>query len=574
MSRSLRFFDFHGVTPRLDETLLNAMAAMVAEDVDLSRGELMPWKWATAPTTTRTNPIITILDSEASCEFITWDSVTDVDLGQPICSDIGMMFWIENGVVMQATREEACSGGGSPLGVSCPSSAPSGASGEVGEGCNTSESYCYCFVNEYGQEGPPSPPTVVITGSTGGAPITIPPTSPFPTLVHVYRAVADGSTGLENNLKPDGTWVRVGEGQTGSTIATRPISQAAETLRSTRWAPPPTGITSLQVCPGSNALMLAKNNTIYVSHPGQYHAFARDRDMDLQDNVIGLADYSDQMIVVTDGHPYVIVPRALREGAFIYDVVRLDDSIPCVSKPSISVGASGVTWSSLDGQFLLSKGRFGIRVNCITTQLFHLDDWRELKPETIRGEIHNGAYYFTGDGEVTCSITGHQAHTYILTFGDEIYEYPTNVQLTSLSIRPDMWHQTRRDKFYYSLGNELFEWNPLAGEVRPYTYITRDTVLRGLTSLGAGKVHHDGDDVIRLSLWKEVCTTPRQVYGRKLTHCQPFRLPLCLKTLRQYAKVVTSNRIRSIHFATSIRDLTNHQDSTYNHGNTRLTQRN
>lgn len=575
MSKSIRFFDFHGITPRLDETLLNSAGAMVAEDVDLSRGDLMPWKWATEPKATRTQPVLTMVDSEASCGCITWPEVVDVDFGQPACSDIGMMFWIENGVVMQATREQACQGLSFPLGVSCPSIPPSGGSSTGGEGCITVESYCYTYVDQYGQEGPPSPPSAISTGGSGSAAVTIPglPAPNPQARVNVYRATADGSTGRENNLGPDGAWLRVGEGLTGTTITTRPLNQAAETLRSTRWAPPPTGITSLQICPRSNTLMLAKDNQIFISHPNQYHAFPRDRDLVLQDNVVALQDYAESMVVLTDGHPYVVVPRALRERAFIYDVSRLDTSIPCLSKASVSVGASGVIWSSQNGLFIISNGRYGIRATCLTMQLFHMDDWRESLPSTIRGEVHDGHYFFTGDGEVTCSITGHQSHTWILTFNDEIYEHPSNIQMTSLSIRPLMWHQTRMDKLYYSLGNEVFEWNPIDGELKPYCYTTRDTVLRGLTTLGAAKVHHDCEAVVNISFHKEKCTKVHSIYRRKLSHCDPFRLPGCLKSIHQYVKVTSINRVRSIHLATSVRDLTNHSDSTFDHGNTRLTSR-
>lgn len=572
MSRSIRFLDFHGITPRLDETLLGATSAMVAEDVDLSRGDICPWRWAADPTITRNNNIVTMVDSEENCGFITFDEDVPIDFGQPICSDIGMMFWLENGVVMHGTREEVCAGQGQPLGVPCPTAAPIGGTGQGAEGCNTSEAYCYTFVNQYGQEGPPSPPTVVSTAGTGGAAITIPAFAPAQNVI-VYRATADGSTGRENNFRADGDWLRVGEGVTGGVVQTRPIREAADTLRSTRWAPPPQGITSLQVCPTSNTLMLGRDNQIFISHPGQYHAFPRDRDITLQDNIISMRDYAGNMVVLTDGHPYVITPRTLQERAHVYNVSRLDTSIPCLSRRSVSVGASGVVWSSNKGLFIISNGRYGIRATCLTMQLFHDDDWREALPATVRGEIHDGQYFFTADGEVTNSITGHQSHTWILTFNDQIYEHPSNIQMTSLSIRPDMWHQTRRDIFYYSIGNELFEWNPLNGELRDYLYITRDTVLTGITTLGAAKVHHNCDSSLVFELVREDCTKIRPIYRRNLSHCKPFRLPGCLNTIHQYVRVSGTNCVRDIHLATTIRDLTNHRDSTYDYGNTRRTQR-
>lgn len=572
MSKSIRFFDFHGVVPSLDETLLNAMSAMVAEDIDLSRGNLEPWRWAAEPVATRQNPIRTMIDPESSCDFITWDSVIDVDLGQPVCNDIGMMFWIEDGVVMQGIREEVCQGIYEPLGVDCPTTPPSGGSGAGGEGCAVVESFCYTYVNRFGQESAPSPYSSINIGSTGGANISIPASNPQRT-VHIYRMVPDASSGREGALNADGAWVRVGEGLTGTVVQTRPVSQTAETLRSFRWAKPPTGVTSLTVCSSSNTLFLAKGNRVYVSHPGQYHAFTNSRDLILQDNVVGLSDYADTVVVLTDGHPYTLTPIQHRDRAFTYSVARLDTSMPCVSKASISTASVGVVWASNNGLFVISKGRYGIRINSLTSNLINLDDWRQLQPETIRGEMHDGTYYFTGDGEITCSITGHTASTWVLVFNDEIYNYPTNVQLTSLSIKPLMWHHSRTGEMYYSLGTELYRWNPVDGELRPYTYITRLTVLQGMTTLGAAKIHHDSTALVNISLWKEVCNKILRVFSRNLSHCEPFRLPGCLHTIHQYLRIVSTSRVRSIHLATSIRDLTNHDDATYTHGNKRLSQR-
>jgi len=274
--RSIRFFNFHGVTPLRDDSLLEAAHAMIAENVDLSRGDLLPWK-VKSPIDSSNAVIIEIAEPEA-CPRIKWNSHVEHTFGQPVCSDIGLMFWIEGGVVKQAYRHAACTGGDT-LGVP-PPGPPAIGGGPAGEECTTYASYCATTVNSYGQESAPSAPTPIVpsnvnvsAGSGGGT--------------NIYQAIAGPSTGRERANAPDGEWFLM-NGSVGS---------HAEMLITTRWGLPPTGVTSLAVCEEANTLMLAVKNTIFVSEPGQYHAYPRDRDIVLQDNIVALRSYNGQMVI-------------------------------------------------------------------------------------------------------------------------------------------------------------------------------------------------------------------------------------------------------------------------------------
>jgi len=269
----------------------------------------------------------------------------------------------------------------------------------------------------------------------------------------------------------------------------------------------------------------------------------------------------------------VITPRRTSEGSSIYEIERMDESLPCLSIRSVSVGSAGVVWASTDGLFLLGHTRFGMRIACLTDKLFHLNDWRDVNPTTVRGEVYNGAYYFSADGGVKNSITRHVAYTWILTFNDSIYEHPSNVELTTLDLIADGWFRSRRDKFYYSVGNELFEWNPRYGLPVPYVYATRLTVDPGLTNFAAAKVIHDRDGDLEFELWTEKCSKPLMVFSRKINHCNPFRLPRCFMDLDYYVVLRGYSRVRRVHLATSIAELSFDKDTTYDFGNKRLTAR-
>ena len=301
--------------------------------------------------------------------------------------------------------------------------------------------------------------------------------------------------------------------------------------------------------------MLAKANTIYISEPGQYHAFPRDRDLVLNDNIVAMVPVDDDIIVLTDGHPYVIEAGMLESGPR-YTVRRHPRPVVCISKASIGVGTSGVIWASRDGLFLMGNTRYGMALQCLTEDLFHEDDWRALSPPTIRGVAYEGSYYFTGNGRVTDQVTGFQARTFALAFDDTAYESPENVRLRSLSIEPDQWFVTRKGLLYYAIGGELYRWDEHSGTASPYSYVTRVIAEHTNLNYAAAKVLSRGTGYLEFRLWKIVCGKKQLLFSRMLTHCRPFRLPRCIWGDDHFIELVGTKCVQEVHLATSEQDLT------------------
>jgi len=577
MSRSVHLFNFYGVAPKKDDSLLTASGAMLAQDVDLSKGDLEPFR-VSPLVSTGTEKIVTgVVIQKGNCLFKTWNYHTDVDYGRPESNDVGMLYWIENNSVMYAPWQDVCNDIAHVLGVPAPTSAPvfSAVTGST-YGCKTVSSFCYTNVGIEFQESAPSPPSVTKEmNASDGAKVTLPAAPAGIVGRNIYRTMGGSTTGSEQAIIAGGEWVLVAEvGTNAAEFNTNGLESVAEILPSTRWGLPPQNPTSLSFISGSNVLMVAKGNVIHVSQPGQYHAFPHDRDITLKDNVVSIREYDGDIIVLTDGHPYIITPINEREGASHYNVLRAEESYPCVSPQSVSVGTTGVVWASTDGAFVIGRSRAGLSVQSLTSDIFHSRDWKDSDPSTIRAEIHNGSYYFTSSNPITNSITKRSSYTWVLSYDETVYQNPINIHLISLSVKPDAWFRSRTDKLYYSLNNKIYEWDPSSGtDLLPYDYISRDIVEQGLTNYSAAKVVNDGDGDLSFQIYREEGANDVLLYSRTITHSDPFRLPRTNLSVDHFIRLVGTSRVRRIHLASSLYDLTESRDTTFTHGNSRLTSR-
>jgi len=589
MARSAKLFNFAGITPQVDDALLDANVAMVAEDVDLGRGDLMPLNGSPV---LQAEPYLvkTIVDVGGTSRLKTLPYDTDVVFTTPAYGDLGRVAWVYEGVVRYASLNSFINGKEYILGVNRPFSAPTNITQPNGTPCDNTEncklitSFCSTYVNEYGQESAPSNHSEAAPYDMSAFKMTFDnrdiPTSSNEkiTFRRVYMTIPTQTTGEENQLGVGGEWFLVSERSINHNLNTETfqlngLPSAVDTLPSVTWEVPPRSIDHIAMFPDTDSLVLANLNMIHISEPGQHHAFPRDRDIVISDNIVALQYFAGHMVVLTDGHPYIIGFRKNDQGAPIYTVERENEAYPCVSKRSVAVGTTGVVWASTDGVFTMNQTRFGISIKSLTNTLFHFDDWQSCKPESIRGALHNGQYFFTSDEQMVNSITGYKSHSWVLTYDKTVYDQPKNIFLHSLSVKPDVWYKSRRDKLYGAVGTQLFEWNPLNGVPVPYTYISRVLVEPGLTNYSAAKVVNDKDGELNFEIWRENNGNPVLLYSRPVNHSEPFRLPRTLLSVDHFIKLVGTSRVRRIHMADSLLALTRTDDTTMTHGNARLTQR-
>lgn len=316
--------------------------------------------------------------------------------------------------------------------------------------------YVYTWINELGEEGPPSPVSTVLEKSNGLrttiSGITDPvaqdqtdyglTNSGFGTK-RLYRAATGGSG--ETNF------FFVADIDYGTTTYIDNVEDYAlgETLQSMIWEKPPTDGHSIISLP-NGITMIASKNEVYPSVQNRPHAYPADYALATDFDIIGLGAIDTTVVVLTKSNPYLIFgsdPATL-------SMSKLEIAQGCVSKQSIAhVEGAGVIYASPDGLVAINGASAPV---LITRNLFSREQWQALVPSSIKAFVHDSKYFFFYN---TGSVTG----GYILDFKE------TKTGLTRLDLTQQVGYNNAvtagysdplTDIFYYvHTSNLLASWN-------------------------------------------------------------------------------------------------------------------
>jgi hypothetical protein len=260
----------------------------------------------------------------------------------------------------------------------------------VGEGVLETRAYVYTWVSAYGEEGPPSPPTLATAYSGDPWFIRVTPPGSGDTTdrnlskVRIYRTVTgvSGSTTYffvtEMDLNTETYEDRVKD----SVVAANAI------LESTFWSAPPSDLAGLTTMP--NGIVAGfRANEIWFSEPYRPHAWPGAYTVAVETPVVGLGVVGQSLIVLTNTAPYAITgvnPSAMA-------ISRLKQVEPCLSRGSIVSTQMGVAYISSNGLVLATPGD----IQVLTRPIISKDKWLDLISErTFRACGINGAYYGWG----------------------------------------------------------------------------------------------------------------------------------------------------------------------------------
>jgi hypothetical protein len=300
------------------------------------------------------------------------------------------------------------------LGVPAPAAAPTVGSSAGG---STYEAYVYTYVNDYGEEGPPSAVGSITDFNSGN--ITIEDIEAAPSgraisSIRLYRTnssaagVAEFQFALEatwfsasvayavgdfviygtdiykcTTIHPAGAW-NAGHFTAGDDIGD---SDLGEVLPSENWDPPVSGLSGLIAMP--NGIFAGfYGNKVYLSETYLPHAWPYSYSFDF--DVVGIGFFGTTIVVMTEGNPYLLYgtdPDSMGKHKF-------SDFYPCTEKRSIAMGKDGVFYSSYEG--LIRIDQSGI-VN-VTENLMDKVDWDDLDVDTIHGVYYQGKYIGFNDG--------------------------------------------------------------------------------------------------------------------------------------------------------------------------------
>lgn len=401
---ALSLSNFGGMIPAVDPDLLPDNQASLSQNAWVYSGAVEGFRELT-PVHTLVNPLakkafrvpITYYD-KAHIPDSYWlefeNPDTDVISSPSVGDTYERFYWAAQGIQPQYNTKARIAAG-SPsfkLGIPAPTVAPV-VSHTGGSGATETRAYVYAWVSAYGEEGPPSPPTLYTTHINATWDITL--TAPGSGVttnrniekVRIYRTIT-GSTGST-------TYYFVHEMLIASTTYadTTPTTTVAANniLESVFYEPPPTDLLGMIAMP--NGIVAGfRTNEVWFCEPYLPHAWPSIYTLAVEHEIVGLGVVGQTLIVCTTGSPYAISgvsPASMSQS-------RLAFSEPCLSRGSIVSTPNGVAYASPNGVVMAVPGQ----VQVVTRNLITKDKWLDpdnfLFVPSLRAAVLNGGYYCWG----------------------------------------------------------------------------------------------------------------------------------------------------------------------------------
>lgn len=380
---------FDGIRPVASPLLLGHAEAQEAVNANMIAGSLVPLLGTTVlKALTKSNPakIWRYGTSDVETEhWLEFASDTDV-IPSPLPTDIwGRAYWTDGVKPKYGPSTAILSGSSFPgasydLGIPAPQVTPSieGVAPTVASQTE-SRTIVITYVSAYGEEGPPSPASLVV-GLDPAQPATysnlgVAPSGSYNIATkRIYRSSTVGSSAQFQYVD------EIPVAQTSYTDS-KSQAQLGEILPSESWIAPPDGLKGLKLM-ASGAAIGFVGNTAYLSEPNLPHAWPHKYPIDFQ--IVGIGVFRQTAVLLTKSFPFAlngIDPSAMSPE-------RLELPQACVSKGSIVETGDGVLYASPDG--LVSIGSGGIDV--ISKKHFGRKQWQELNPSSMQGFLHDGRY--------------------------------------------------------------------------------------------------------------------------------------------------------------------------------------
>ncbi len=282
-----------------------------------------------------------------------------------------------------------------PLGIPAPTVAPfplndtpppkeDGSPG-AWEGQVQTYYYVYTYVNDWGWESAPSPPSVALdrtTDQTVNVYVTAPPAGNYAiNRIRIYRTQTGSSGATEFFFLRE-----IPSGVNPTKDDNRPLG---EVLPTTTWVPAPDDLSHLTA--GWNGMLFgisggglrACDPYVPYAWPLQYEILPPDS------KAVALGVFGQAVLVLTTGRPLLVSgssPDSL-------DQQPLEMPQACIAPRSVASMGAGVAWASNDG--LCWYGQGGARI--LTAGLLTREQWLALNPASMIGCMVEGLYFCSYD---------------------------------------------------------------------------------------------------------------------------------------------------------------------------------
>jgi hypothetical protein len=327
--------------------------------------------------------------------------------------------------------------------------------------------YVYTFVSAYGEEGPPSPPTSA-TGAAGtwalsGFDTSISdPTARNITTVNIYRTV----TGAVSTNYYFVASIALGTTSYNDTASDTVVSNN-NVLPSLTWTPPPSNLLGLVAHPGG-FLVGFSGRDLWMSEPYHPHAWPLQYVQTMQTEIVGVAIYSNVIVVTTTSHPYVA------EGMSPLGITfqKIDSIDPCLNRRSMATTINGVYYSSPQGIIACTGGT----TQLATFNLFTREEWQnQFSPTTVQA-VPYGLQVIAFDTSDAGFIFSPVDPNSPLTTLDR-FSNVTAIQIDAYS-----------GDVYLVQGSQIRLWDPPESIPYSYTWVSKQFDLPNPVNFGAVRI--------------------------------------------------------------------------------------
>ncbi len=270
----------------------------------------------------------------------------------------------------------------------------------VAQSVLASRAYVYTWVTEYGEEGPPSPFTLVNGWNNGVWTVAMftPPPDDMGVLrnitkTRIYRTIV-GATGLATYFFVAEIDVAV---ETYVDTDGDDVVALNNQLQSTSWFPPPPGLHNI-VSMANGMSVGFRGNEVWFSEPYRPHAWPPGYVVTTEFPIVGLGVIGQSCVVCTESNPYVLT--GVNPVNMSSDKLTL--AAPCTSAGSIVQSDNGIAYHSPDGLIQVNNGG----AISLTTDLWVTrEKWHTLTPPSTIRAITMPTGYYLGFGTVDAGDT-------------------------------------------------------------------------------------------------------------------------------------------------------------------------
>ncbi|WLH27414.1 hypothetical protein [Pseudomonas canadensis] len=481
---SIAITSFRGELPALTPRLLQPTSAQAARNVNLRKGSLRA-EYAPLPVTgiggviTPSSIYRYPFGNDGQGFWFAWGDGKQVNAAKsPLAKDAwSRVYWTGDGFPKMAPIGVATQGAGPypsgfyRLGIPVPVSAPlvteAGNSGTP-PATQVNATYIVTYVSAYGEEGPPSPASNIITRWDGAEDqlvgkinVQLPaaPTGPYNIVTkRLYRSESGGEfLYLAEFPVAQTNWVD----ETNS-------DELGIACPSLTWdMPDPTMMGLVEMPNGIFAGFF--DNTLCFCEPYYPHAWPVDYQISFPDKIVGIGVTTAGLVVATTGRPRLVTgttPAAM--SASDPDADRV-----CVSRGSVVDMGEYVAYASTEGLVAVSGGE----PQLITEGILTPEQWQALNPASIHACRYEGRYLGFYDGGCFALAPGegmefidvHAANSYYDIAASSLYLIQGST-ISKWRGGPSMTYRWRSKIFEFPPGSANFSCGKVVADTYPVRF--------------------------------------------------------------------------------------------------------